>query len=103
MGFGCASHSHENGRRFWNVRTPDRYISCIHENISVEAADEQLDDETRAREALELSLRTADGVPVGTLDVESLEGLVSVQGNRVVLTRNGKLLANEVSLRLKPR
>lgn len=103
MGFGCASHSHENGRRFWNVRTPDRYISCVHENVSVEAADEQLDDETRAREALELSLRTADGVPVGTLDVESLEGLVSVQGNRVVLTRNGKLLANEVSLRLKPR
>lgn len=103
MGFGCAAHSHENGRRFWNVRTPDRYIACVNENISVEAADEVLDDETRAREALELSLRTADGVPIGTLDVESLEGLVSVQGNRVVLTRDGKLLANEVSLRLKPR
>jgi coproporphyrinogen III oxidase-like Fe-S oxidoreductase len=85
------------------VRTPDRYITCVNENISVEAADEVLDAETRSREALELSLRTADGVPVGTLDVESLEGLVSVQGNRVVLTRNGKLLANEVSLRLKPR
>ena len=103
MGFGCASHSHENGRRFWNVRTPDRYIACVNEDISVEAADEVLDPETRAREGLELSLRTADGVPVGTLDVESLEGLVLVQGNRVVLTRNGKLLANEVSLRLKPR
>jgi hypothetical protein len=37
------------------------------------------------------------------LDVETLEGLVSVQGNRIVLTRQGKLLANEVSLRLKPR
>lgn len=103
MGFGCAAHSHENGRRFWNVRTPDRYIACVNENISVEAADEVLDEVTRAREALELSLRTADGVPIGTLDVESLEGLVSVQGNRVVLTRDGKLLANEVSLRLKPR
>ena len=103
MGFGCASHSHENGRRFWNVRTPDRYIVCVNENISVEAADEVLDIGTRSREALELSLRTSDGVPVGTLDVESLDGLVSVQGNRIVLTRNGKLLANEVSLRLKPR
>jgi putative oxygen-independent coproporphyrinogen III oxidase len=102
-GFGCASHSHHDGRRFWNVRTPDRYIACVNEGISVEAADEVLDEETRAREALELSLRTADGVPVGALDVASLEGLVSVQGNRVVLTRNGKLLANEVSLRLKPR
>jgi oxygen-independent coproporphyrinogen-3 oxidase len=103
QGFGCASHSHQDGRRFWNVRTPDRYIACVNEGISVEAADEVLDDETRAREALELSLRTAEGVPLGALDVASLEGLVSVQGNRVVLTRNGKLLANEVSLRLKPR
>jgi putative oxygen-independent coproporphyrinogen III oxidase len=103
MGFGCASHSHQDGRRFWNVRTPDRYIACVNEGISVEAADEILDDETRAREALELSLRTADGVPLGALDVASLEGLVSVQGNRIVLTRDGKLLANEVSLRLKPR
>jgi putative oxygen-independent coproporphyrinogen III oxidase len=103
QGFGCASHSHQDGRRFWNVRTPDRYIACVNEGISVEAADEVLDDETRAREALELSLRTADGVPIGALDVASLEGLVSVQGNRVVLTRNGRLLANEVSLRLKPR
>jgi hypothetical protein len=75
----------------------------VNDDVSVEAADEVLDSETRAREALELSLRTADGVPVGTLDVDSLEGLVSVQGNRIVLTRNGKLLANEVSLRLKPR
>ncbi len=103
MGFGCASHSHESGRRFWNVRTPDRYIACINEGISVEAADEVLVDETRKREALELSLRTSDGVPMGALDVESLEGLVSVRENRIVLTRNGKLLANEVSLRLKPR
>ncbi len=101
-GFGCASHSHKDGRRYWNVRTPDRYIACIEAGESVEAADEQLDRDTRAREALELSLRTTDGVPVGTLDVEPLEGLVEVQGTRVVLTREGRLLANEVSLRLKP-
>ena len=101
-GFGCASHSHKDGRRYWNVRTPDRYIACIDAGESVEAADEQLDRDTRAREALELSLRTTDGVPVGTLDVEPLEGLVEVQGTRVVLTREGRLLANEVSLRLKP-
>ena len=101
-GFGCASHSHKDGRRYWNVRTPDRYITCVANGESVEAADEVLDTETRAREALELSLRTTNGVPVGTLDVEPLEGLVEVQGTHVVLTRQGRLLANEVSLRLKP-
>ena len=25
-GFGCAAHSHRAGRRWWNVRTPERYI-----------------------------------------------------------------------------
>lgn len=100
--FGSAAHSHHNGRRWWNVRTPDRYISCVNDGVSVEAADEVLDTATRAREALELSLRTRDGVPVGTLDTEPLENLVEIVGDRVVLTRPGRLLANEVSLRLKP-
>jgi coproporphyrinogen III oxidase-like Fe-S oxidoreductase len=61
-----------------------------------------LDDATRAREALELSLRTSQGVPAGTLDTVFLEGLVTVVGERIVLTRKGRLLANEVSLRLTP-
>lgn len=101
-GFGCAAHSHRDGRRYWNVRTPDRYISCIASGDTVEASDELLDDVTRAREALELSLRTSHGVPVGALDTDALHGLVEVVGERVVLTRSGRLLANEVSLRLNP-
>lgn len=103
QGFGCAAHSHEDGRRWWNVRTPDRYIACVANGESVEAADEVLDAPTRAREALELSLRTSRGVPRDTLDITDLEGIVEVREDRVVLTRNGRLLANDVSLRLKPR
>lgn len=101
-GFGCAAHSHRDGRRYWNVRTPDRYIACIEAGQSVEASEEVLDGPTRAREALELSLRTSHGVPVGVLDTDALEGLVEKVGERVVLTRSGRLLANEVSLRLNP-
>ena len=37
-GFGCAAHSHEDGRRWWNVRTPDRYIALVDDAASVEAA-----------------------------------------------------------------
>ena len=102
-GFGCAAHSHANGRRWWNVRTPERYISCVHNGESVQAADEVLDDITRAREALELALRTAQGVPVGVLDEEELAGLIERRGQRLVLTPHGRLLANEVILRLRPR
>ncbi len=28
-GFGCAAHSHRSGRRWWNVRTPERYIDLV--------------------------------------------------------------------------
>ena len=28
-GIGCAAHSHSNGRRWWNVRTPERYIASV--------------------------------------------------------------------------
>ena len=103
QGFGCAAHSHSVGRRWWNVRTPERYITCVRNGESVEAANEVLDEETRVREALELSLRTAEGVPVGVLDEEELVGLVERHGHRLVLTPQGRLLANEVILRLRPR
>ena len=29
LGFGCAAHSHRAGRRWWNVRTPERYIAAV--------------------------------------------------------------------------
>ena len=101
-GFGCAAHSHRDGRRWWNVRTPDRYIDCVAKNETVEASHEVLDGPTRAREALELSLRTSQGVPKDALDSVFLGDLVTEIGNRVVLTRKGRLLGNEVSLHLKP-
>ncbi len=45
---------------------------------------------------------STDGVPVGALDPKTLEGLVEVVGERIVLTQRGRLLGNEVSLRLDP-
>lgn len=101
LGFGCAAHSHRSGRRWWNVRTPERYIALVAAGQSAEAAAEELDEETRRLEGLQLALRTRDGVPAGALDVEALDGLVEERGERVVLTRRGRLLANEVSLRLR--
>jgi len=104
VGFGSAAHSHHDGRRWWNVRTPERYISAVTGGESTEAAGETLDAETRRLEALQLTLRMRDGVPVGSFDradVEQLDGLVEVTGDTLRLTRAGRLLANEVSLRLR--
>lgn len=60
-----------------------------------------LDVETRRIEGLQLSLRTTCGVPVETLDGDDLDGLVERRGDRWVLTRSGRLLANEVAVRLR--
>ena len=100
-GIGCAAHSHRDGRRWWNVRTPDRYIELVGRDDDVEAAGEQLDDEQRRMEALQLALRTREGVPIDALDGAELDGLVECRDDRWVLTRRGRLLANEVSVRLR--
>jgi putative oxygen-independent coproporphyrinogen III oxidase len=101
LGFGCAAHSHRSGRRWWNVRTPDRFVALVAAGEPTEAAAEELDAPTRRFERLELALRTRDGVPAGALDPAGLEGLVELRGQRVVLTRAGRLLANEIALRLE--
>ncbi|MGZ4703033.1 MAG: radical SAM family heme chaperone HemW [Ilumatobacteraceae bacterium] len=100
-GFGSAAHSHLDGHRWWNVRTPERYIDAVRAEESTEAAGETLDGETRRLEGLQLALRMSDGVPVDALDADDLDGLVTTDGQRVRLTRRGRLLANEVSHRLR--
>jgi oxygen-independent coproporphyrinogen-3 oxidase len=104
QGIGCSSHSHRAGRRFWNLRTPDRYLDAIAAGTSPEAGDERLDADGRALEALQLALRTRRGVPTDALDPDDLPGLVAVEPgrpDRLVLTVEGRLLANEVALRLR--
>jgi putative oxygen-independent coproporphyrinogen III oxidase len=103
LGFGCAAHSHRAGRRWWNVRTPDRYLDLIESGRSAEAAFEHLDVDARRLEGLQLALRTSRGVPAGALspdELDRLDGLVVLEGDRAVLTRSGRLLGNEVASRL---
>jgi oxygen-independent coproporphyrinogen-3 oxidase len=100
-GIGSAAHSHRAGARWWNVRTPERYLEAIEGDRSPEAAREVLTDGQRAFEALSLSLRTPRGVPWADLSrVDDLAGLVTRQGDRAVLTVRGRLLANEVTTRI---
>jgi len=100
-GFGSAAHSHAAGRRWWNLRTPERYIAAVETDSSTEAAGESLDAETQRVEGLQLALRMRSGVPAETLDLDGLDELVTVAEGRATLTRAGRLLANEVALRLR--
>jgi putative oxygen-independent coproporphyrinogen III oxidase len=119
-GVGCAAHSHRltaggTSRRWWNVRSPERYCRLVAQGESVDAGGEHLGPSERAYEALMLSLRTSLGVPHGALPAEVYEqGLAErrhlragalagdKEGERGVLTLRGRLLANEVAARLRP-
>jgi oxygen-independent coproporphyrinogen-3 oxidase len=101
-GFGASAHSHAAGRRFWNIRTPERYIAALGAGRLPVAGEETLGDDQRAFERLALSLRTPAGVPWSAVpDDPDLCGLVERRGDRGVLTVRGRLLANAVTARLR--
>src|SRR5207302_6596939 len=111
VGIGCAAHGHTVtaapgdgrpvSRRWWNVRTPDRYIALLGEGASPEAGHETLDGADREGEAAMLALRTRHGVaPSPQADGLVTDGLAARQDRRVVLSPAGRLLANEATARL---
>jgi putative oxygen-independent coproporphyrinogen III oxidase len=107
LGIGCAAHSHAAGIRWWNVRTPERYIDAITTGTSPVAGHEQLDAEGRAEEAFTLALRTTDGVHLAASGDVAAElaalveaDLVEIGCGKVRLTPAGRVLANDVTARL---
>ena len=105
LAIGCAAHGHTDGRRWWNVRTPERYVATIDAGASPEAGAETLDEAHLAEERFALALRTRAGAPPmpGTeTEVAHLveAGLLVTTRNRIVLTRAGRLLANDLTARL---
>jgi coproporphyrinogen III oxidase-like Fe-S oxidoreductase len=102
VGIGSAAHSHRDGERWWNVRTPDRYIDAVAPGRSPEAGREVLTAGQREFEELSLMLRTPRGVPWDALErPDELDGLVERHEGRAVLTVRGRLLANEVTTRIR--
>jgi oxygen-independent coproporphyrinogen-3 oxidase len=106
-GIGCAAHSHRAGHRWWNLRTPERYIDAVGQVRSTVAVSETLPDPERTLESLQLLLRTRHGVPTKALSsalagTPELRRLVRVDAStgRATLTLDGRLLANEVCHRL---
>jgi oxygen-independent coproporphyrinogen-3 oxidase len=101
LGFGSAAHSHRDGTRWWNVRTPERYIDAVERGVAPVAASEILTPAQRRFETVALALRTPAGVPSEALPEDpELDGLVVRRDGRAVLTVAGRMLANEVTVRL---
>ena len=116
LGFGPSAHSYSGGRRFWNP--PDLKSYLRKPGWGVSRVEDIRTGEARGVEALCAGLRVTEGVDLELLRrrygsvipspadpiVSDLEvvGLVEVQGERLRLTRRGRLLSNEVFERLLP-
>ncbi len=106
-GIGPGAHSHIDGRRWWNIKSPIRYIDAIARGESIEASSEILSDANKRDEKIMLMIRMRDGlrredltqgertiveeyVKAGAIDEK--EWLSS----RLVLTVAGRLIADRI-------
>ena len=102
LGVGPGAHAHVGGVRWWNVKHPTAYAARLADGRSPADAREQLDEQTRAVERVLLELRLADGLPLAALDDPGraerpvADGLATLEGDRLVLTLRGRLLADAV-------
>ncbi|GAB3786941.1 radical SAM family heme chaperone HemW [Nocardioides ungokensis] len=109
-GVGPGAHSHVGGVRWWNVKHPAAYADRLAAGLSPAHAREVLDPESRRVERVLLELRLRQGLEAGVLDAAGraavpdlvARGLLATAGERLVLTRTGRLLADAVVRDLLP-
>jgi oxygen-independent coproporphyrinogen-3 oxidase len=114
VGFGPSAHSYAGGARWSNPARLDDYIAG--RGAALGRVDEDPSRVHRASEALLAGLRLVDGVDLGflqarygtdfkrpggrTLDDMEGAGLLESRGDRLRLTRRGRLVSNEVLAQL---
>lgn len=107
LGLGAGAHSHRDGRRWWNVRPPGRYIALVLGGGTPTGGEESPGPVEARLERILLEVRQADGLPAGDLPRDRADelvarGLATVSGGRFALTERGMFLANDVVLALSP-
>jgi coproporphyrinogen III oxidase-like Fe-S oxidoreductase len=108
-GFGPGAHSHVGGTRWWNVRHPSAYAARLAAGESPAAAREILSPDEQSMEQVMLGLRLADGLPLSALAGSAKAAAAAArslargyldnscwQAGKLVLTRDGRLLADAI-------
>jgi oxygen-independent coproporphyrinogen-3 oxidase len=103
-GAGPGAHSYVGTTRWWNVKHPNTYAALLGDAALPVAGFEELDAEAQHTEDVLLKLRLRQGLPLDLLDAAEREraagmvddGLVVCEGERLVLTDRGRLLADAV-------
>jgi len=120
-GIGCAAHSHavmqsqgdgvaggagvEGARRWWNVRTPERYVRLVESGQSAESAGRTWTQRRPGSKGFSFPFGPATACRTAHCLVGPMSGAGVTGGagsfGRLVLTPRGRLLANEVAMRLR--
>jgi oxygen-independent coproporphyrinogen-3 oxidase len=103
-GAGPGAHSYDGDLRYWNVKHPNAYAQLLGEGTLPVAGFEELSESDRHTEDVMLRLRMSDGLALAVLDsgereraaVAVSDGLLRSDGDRLVLTDRGRLLADAV-------
>lgn len=106
-GFGPSAHSFHGTTRWWNVANNNQYIQSIDKGI-IPFEQEELTTVQQLNERIMLSLRTSEGLDLNSLSVGSEQlavkskkyiekGLMKMENNILVLTKEGKLLADGIA------
>ncbi len=118
-GIGAGAHSYDGGtQRSWNRRDLDAYLADAAGGRRPAHHAEELDEATRAFEAIALGLRTLDGVSRRAFGAEfgrdplqhfadavqqgRADGLLELAAERLRLTPRGRLFASEACLLFLP-
>ncbi|MBO0798536.1 MAG: coproporphyrinogen III oxidase, partial [Blastocatellia bacterium] len=110
--FGVSAAGYDGRSRWSNTRNIHEYLERIASGRSPVAEREDIDDDLRQSEALFLRLRLKDGVDLlahrkrfgvnvtdryrDELERLRLAGLIEINNDSLVISRKGKVLANEV-------
>ena len=101
LGIGPGAHSYLDRRRWWNVKHPAAYAQRLAAAASPEADGEDIDDATAHVERVMLQTRLRSGLELDGIDPLRVadvidRGLAARTAERLVLTREGRLLADAV-------
>jgi oxygen-independent coproporphyrinogen-3 oxidase len=103
LGLGPSAFSTVGDHRWQNIADTQSYITRAALGDSTRAFEEHLEDATRESERIIFGLRTNDGILRSKIvdheaELDDLEkaGYLEARGDRVRLTRAGRLVADEI-------
>lgn len=104
-GLGPSAFSTRGGVRRRAIADTSRFIELVSGGKGWHDFEETVDEATRASESMAFALRTSSGISSHDVPLEKSarlvkHGLMNQQGNRLVLTRQGKLVADEIAAEL---